>query len=83
VVRVGIVEEQRELSFVKLSLQRLLLRLELLGQFGVFLSQLRELDQVSCPPLQLVPYRRLAAVFGSLSSDLAGLRGVVPGVRGG
>jgi len=55
VVGVGIVEEQGQLAVVELTLQRLQLRLQLLGKLGVLLGQLAELDQVAGTPLQLVP----------------------------
>ena len=82
-VGVGIVEEQRQLAVVELALQRLQLRLQLRGQFGILLGELAELDQIARAPLQLVPDRGLVPVFGGFTRKFARPGRVVPDVRGG
>jgi hypothetical protein len=83
VIGVGIVEEQGQLTIVELALQRLQLRLQLLGQLGILLGQLAELDQIAGAPLQLIPDGGLVPVLGGFARKLARPRRVVPDVRGG
>jgi hypothetical protein len=81
VVGVGIVEEQGELEVVQLAFQRLQFRIQLRGQLGILLSELRKLDQVAGPALQLVPDRCLVTVLGRFAGGSARPGRVVPGVR--
>ena len=80
-VRVGVVEEKSELPLMELTLQRELVRDQLLGQLRVALGKLGQLFQVSDPALELPPGRYLLPVFGSLAGQGGRPARIVPGVR--
>jgi hypothetical protein len=76
-VRVG--EQQVQLSLAELPLQGLLLGAQLGRQLLVLAGQLGQLDQVAGALLQAIPGLDLLATLGSLASETARRRRIVPG----
>ena len=77
-IRVRVSEKQVQLASTQLGCDRAALLRNLLLKVGVALSELIELYEVACPPLEPVPGRDLLTVVRRLARKLTRARGVIP-----
>lgn len=74
----GVGEQQVQLALAQLTLQRRLLLPDLLRQVRVVRAQLRQLDQVPGPVLEVGPSRDVVAQLAALAREGTGGLWVVP-----
>jgi len=79
VARVGVGEEEVELTLPKLERDRVRLARELRRQLRVVVREVGELDQVAGAPLELLPRRDQFAVLKRFARAVSRRRRVVPG----
>jgi hypothetical protein len=83
VVRIGVAEEQLQLSLLEVAIDHREVGRHLARQLRVTIGQPSQLDQVAGPRLQARPGLELAAQLGGFAGDAARARGIVPDARGG